>query len=60
MLLRILLEGPAFYASLGVETDMPAFRNVLSEQDMAAVLAYIKSTWPAEIQARQARMNRRP
>ena len=57
VLLRIMREGPAFYAALGVETDMPAFDAVLSEGDMAAVIAYIKSAWPAEIQARQARTN---
>jgi mono/diheme cytochrome c family protein len=54
VLLRIVKEGPAFYAALGVEADMPAFGSVLSEADMAAVLAYLKSTWPPEIQARQA------
>jgi mono/diheme cytochrome c family protein len=54
VLLEIVREGPAFYAALGVQTDMPAFGRQLSEDDMAAVIAYIKSTWPAEIQARQA------
>lgn len=58
VLLKIVREGPAFYASLGVQTDMPAFGAVLSEADMAAVLAYIKSTWPPEIQARQAQISR--
>ena len=58
VLLQIVREGPAFYAALGVQTDMPAFGTRLSEGDMAAVIAYIKSTWPAEIQARQAQMNR--
>ena len=58
VLLQIVREGPAFYASLGVQTDMPAFGTLLSEGDIAAVIAYIKSTWPAEIQARQAQTNR--
>lgn len=58
VLLQIVREGPAFYASLGVQTDMPAFGTLLSEGDMAAVIAYIKSTWPIEIQARQAQTNR--
>ncbi|WP_119304639.1 c-type cytochrome [Dongia deserti] len=58
VLLQIVRDGPAFYASLGVQTDMPAFGNVLSEEEIAAVMTYIKSTWPPEIQARQARMNR--
>ena len=58
VLLQIVRDGPVFYAPLGVQTDMPAFGSVLSEGDMAAVIAYIKSTWPAEIQARQAQTNR--
>jgi mono/diheme cytochrome c family protein len=57
VLLEIVKEGPAFYAALGVESDMPAFGSVLSEADMAAVLAYIKSTWPPQIQARQEQMS---
>jgi mono/diheme cytochrome c family protein len=58
VLLRIVQDGPAFYATLGVESDMPAFGTLLSEGDMAAVIAYIKSTWPVELQARQVRMSR--
>lgn len=54
VLFEIVKEGPAFYAALGVETDMPAFGTVLSDHDIAAVLAYIKGTWPPQIQARQS------
>ena len=54
--MQIVRDGPAFYAPLGVETDMPAFKSVLSEAEIAAVMAYIKSKWPPEIRARQARM----
>ncbi len=35
------------------ETDMPAFQGTLSDDEIWAVLAYIKSTWPAEIRARR-------
>lgn len=56
VLVQIVRDGPAFYAPLGVETDMPAFKSVLSEAEIAAVMAYIKSKWPPEIRARQARM----
>lgn len=34
------------------ESDMPAFERLLSDADVQAVLAYIKSDWPA--QAREA------
>lgn len=29
-------------------SDMPAYKDILSDEDIMAVLAYIKSTWPAE------------
>jgi len=36
---------------------MPAFDGTLSDEQIAAVLAYIKSRWPADIRGRQARIN---
>jgi mono/diheme cytochrome c family protein len=41
----------------GYETDMPAYKDVLSNVDIWAVLSYIKSTWPADIRERQQRLN---
>jgi len=38
---------------------MPGFGDKLSDQEIWAVLAFIKSTWPAEIRARQESINRR-
>lgn len=32
---------------------MPAFRGVLTEQEILSILAYIKSTWPDDIQQLQ-------
>jgi mono/diheme cytochrome c family protein len=58
LLVRIIEEGPAFYATVRIETDMPAFGQSLSDRDIAAVLAYIKSRWPAEIRERQAQIDR--
>lgn len=34
-------------------TDMPVYRDVLTDHDIWAVLAFIKSTWPEEIRAKQ-------
>jgi mono/diheme cytochrome c family protein len=42
----------------GYESDTPAFKDVLSDREIWAALAYIKSLWPAEIRARQERINR--
>jgi mono/diheme cytochrome c family protein len=48
--------GPAGLAP-GYQSDMPGFKDVLSDADIWAVLSYIESTWPPEIRARQQRMN---
>jgi len=45
------------FAPPGYQSDMPAFVGKLRDADIWAVLAYIKSTWPAEIRARQARIS---
>jgi len=37
----------------GYESDMPAFEGVLTEAEIAAVIAFIKSTWPPEIRRRR-------
>jgi mono/diheme cytochrome c family protein len=44
----------------GYETDMPAYKAVLSDADIWAVLSFIESTWPADIRERQQRMNQKP
>ncbi len=41
------------------ETDMPAFRESLSDEEIWAVLACIESTWPAEAPTRQAVIRQR-
>lgn len=42
----------------GYETDMPAYKDKLDDADIWAVLSFIESTWPADIRARQQRLNR--
>ena len=39
---------------------MPIYDGVLSDKEIVAVLSYIKSQWPAEIQNRHDRLNQRP
>ena len=36
---------------------MPIYDGVLSDREIIAVLSYIKSQWPAEIQSRHDRLN---
>jgi mono/diheme cytochrome c family protein len=45
---------PGVYAPPGYESDMPGFSGVLTDDEIRAVLAYIKSTWPREIRRAQA------
>jgi mono/diheme cytochrome c family protein len=54
-LFEITKEGLASLVP-GYATDMPAYKGTLSDREIWAVLAYIKSTWPAEIRARQEQM----
>ena len=48
--------GQAYLDDLGVAFDsgMPAFGDVLSDDEIKAILAFIRSTWPARIQEIQA------
>jgi mono/diheme cytochrome c family protein len=52
-LFRITKEGVAAIAP-GYESDMPAFGGVLTDDEIRAVLAYIRSTWPERERAFQA------
>jgi mono/diheme cytochrome c family protein len=44
-LFRIVKDGLAAILP-GYETDMPAFKDILTDAEITAVLDYIKSTWP--------------
>jgi mono/diheme cytochrome c family protein len=48
------------YAPAGYESDMPAFGKTLSEEEIWAVLAYIKSHWTSsEVREARAQMGAR-
>jgi len=51
--------GTAEFTGLPIESDMPAFKDVLSDEEIRAVLAYIKSRWPDRIRRQQESINRR-
>ncbi len=42
---RITKEGVSAVVP-GYESDMPAFKRILSDEEIRAVLAFIKSRWP--------------
>jgi len=56
-LFLVTKQGTQAVAGPGYKTDMRGFGDVLSDADIWAVLAYIKSSWPPEIRARHKRMN---
>ncbi|HWK33263.1 MAG: cytochrome c [Parvibaculum sp.] len=59
VLFRITKEGPAAVVGNGYESDMPGFGNIMSDEEIHAILAFIKSTWPERERAYQAEMSRR-
>ena len=50
--------GPAALAGGGYQSDMPGYEGTLSDAEIWAVLSYIKSRWPQQIQARHDQMSR--
>jgi len=59
-LFGIVKDGLTAYAPAGYATDMPAFKGILSDADIRAVLAYIKSTWPQDIQDHHRQISTQP
>lgn len=57
-LFTVTRNGLAAMAGAGYQTDMPGFADRLSDDEIWAVLAYIKSRWPQAILARQPKGNR--
>lgn len=45
-LIEITKRGTAAVVGGGYESDMPGFQGVLADEEIAAVLDFIKSTWP--------------
>lgn len=58
VLFDITKRGPAAYPT-DYATDMPAFGGRLSDSEIAAIIGFIKSTWPRDILERQQRINAR-
>lgn len=49
----ITKRGLKPFAGDNYESDMPAFRAILSDEEIEAILTYIKSTWPEREQTYQ-------
>ena len=55
--IKIVKFGGQDAAGAGFKSRMPAFQSVLSNADIWAVLAFIKSRWPPNIRAFHDRVN---
>jgi len=58
LLFNYTKKGGAALAPSGFVSHMPGFGDKLSDGEIWAVLSYIKSTWPEEIQRRQEQRNK--
>lgn len=57
-LFRLTKEGVAAVVGGNYESDMPGFGGVLSDEEILAVLAFIKSTWPERQRGYQAQITK--
>lgn len=59
LLFEITRSGGESVAPAGFLSGMPGFSEALSDREIAASIAFIKSRWPAEIRHRQELISRR-
>ncbi|WP_300587074.1 c-type cytochrome [Marivita sp.] len=59
LLMRIVREGTEAIVGGTYKSNMIGFGDVLTDDEIASVLGYIKSTWPAEIQGIHNEINTR-
>lgn len=58
VLFGITKYGLAEFSGLeGYASSMPIYKDILSDEEIIAVLSFIKSRWPDDIQARHTEMN---
>lgn len=58
VLFRLTKHGVAKEARIqDYKTAMPVYEGVLSDEDIVAVLSWIKAQWPVDVRARQERIN---
>ena len=50
LLFQLTKYGVQAVAPEGYKSDMPAFEGVLSDEEIVAVLSFIKAQWPEELQ----------
>ena len=56
-LIELTKFGTAKIVGGNYKSNMPAYQGILSDRQIVAVLSYIKSRWPENIQRRHDRLN---
>ena len=60
LLFGMTKEGVVAFTGLeNYESDMPAYGEILTDEEIWAVIAFIKSTWPPEVRQRHADIDQR-
>ena len=54
VLFEVTKYGIGKHAPRGYQSDMPAYGKTMSDEDIVATLAYIKSRWPAAVHEKRA------
>lgn len=57
-LFAITRDGLGQFAGEGYQTDMPKFAGILTDDEIRAVIAFIKSTWPERERLAQERLSK--
>ena len=58
LLIRITRDGVAAVAGdPNYRTAMPIYRGLMSDEDIVAVLSWIKSRWPSDVRAKHDQIN---
>jgi mono/diheme cytochrome c family protein len=57
LLFEIISRGAQAFTQPPKQYNMPAFGSILSDNEIWAVIAYLKTTWPPDIQAAQEQVN---
>jgi len=59
LLFQITKQGSEAMVGDGYESDMIGFGKILADEEIIAVLSFIKSSWPSEVQLRHDEINNR-
>ena len=59
VLFKLTKYGLAGFAGEDYQSNMPAYEGILSDEEIIAVLSYIKSRWPLGVQGKHDQINKR-